>query len=364
MSSQPSETAFLGSVLPEFTKYCNHKIPLRVLASPSNFHNLERMYSQIPSVETRPFRLLPHHLNISAMLLLMNQGNDTNPPLYMTQITKVLRDMAIESRGNFDYFDFRRRLELLGLVRLQSQFLDQRLDLLESYLNLNRNRGTGSAEDYFVDGGVTILDLSCPFMDQNTACILFQIAIDLFLHAHPSRGKLIVADEAHKFMSASNAPAARSLTETFLNIIRQQRHLGTRIIISTQEPTISPRLIDLCSITVVHRFSSPEWYSTIERHIPVGRRLGKGSSTTTNGYGYGLYGYGYGNGEEEEDAGESTDGLHQIASLRTGEAFVFAPSAWLLDRDGQAVDLKQRVFKMVVRKRVTWDGGKTILCTD
>ncbi|RAL14125.1 uncharacterized protein BO97DRAFT_423042 [Aspergillus homomorphus CBS 101889] len=78
---------------------------------------------------------------------------------------------------------------------------------------------------------------------------------------------MIVADGAHKYMT--NTPAAKQLTETFLTIIRQQRHLGVRTIISTQEPTISPRLIDLCSMTIIHRFTSPEWYRTIEQHVPI-----------------------------------------------------------------------------------------------
>jgi DNA helicase HerA-like ATPase len=136
----------------------------------------------------------------------------------------------------------------------------------------------------------------------------------------------------------SDTPAAKDLTETFLNIIRQQRHLGVRIVISTQEPTISPRLIDLCSMTIVHRFTSPEWYRTIRRHITIGN---KGNSSSSE---------------------ENLDGLCQIASLRTGEALIFAPSAYLLDGDGSVINAAHGAFKMVIRKRVTWDGGRTILC--
>lgn len=133
----------------------------------------------------------------------------------------------------------------------------------------------------------------------------------------------------------TNTEAANALTETFLNIIRQQRHLGTRVIISTQEPTISPRLIDLCSITIVHRFSSPEWYQTIKKHLPIEQK--------------------------KDDNGENTiDAMYEISSLRTGEALVFAPSAHLLDGHQEVMDVKHRVFKMVIRKRVTWDGGQTI----
>lgn len=60
---------------------------------------------------------------------------------------------------------------------------------------------------------------------------------------------------------------ASSLTESLLSIIRLQRHLGVRIIISTQEPTISPRLLDLSSVTIVHRFTSPEWLRALEQHL-------------------------------------------------------------------------------------------------
>lgn len=134
----------------------------------------------------------------------------------------------------------------------------------------------------------------------------------------------------------NNTEAANALTETFMNIIRQQRHLGARVIISTQEPTISPRLIDLCSITVIHRFSSPEWYQTIRKHISIDDK------------------------QAIDDDEDNMDALYRISSLRTGEALVFAPSAYLLDERQEMIDVKHRSFKMVIRKRITWDGGQTI----
>ncbi|RDW58562.1 uncharacterized protein DSM5745_11253 [Aspergillus mulundensis] len=329
INTQPSEAAFLASILPQYKSQAK-PIPLRILVSPTNLHNLSKMYSQIPNVQVRPFKIHPGHLNISMMLSLMSMSEGSSMPLYMGQVLKVLREMAMESGGQFKYTEFRGRLDDLKLDRTQTPFLAQRLDLLDSYLDL-RGASTG---DYFTDGGVTILDLSCPFVDQGTACILFKIAIDLFLYAHPSRGKMIVADEAHKYMT--DTPAAKELTETFLTIIRQQRHLGVRTVISTQEPTISPRLIDLCSMTIIHRFTSPKWYETIRSHLPI---------------------------EKVNDNNEHgiPDGLYRIASLRTGEAIVFAPSAQLVDGDGVSLDTKHRTFRLAVRKRITWDGGRTIL---
>ncbi|KAH1353851.1 hypothetical protein KXV31_004570 [Aspergillus fumigatus] len=318
VSSQPSEAAFLASVMPEYAQ--QQRIPLRVLVSPTNFHNLAKMYSQIPNVQAQAFRIQPRHLNNDGM------------PLYMVQVARVLREMAMESGGCFDYLDFRERLSALHLDRAQTPFLHQRLDLLDSYLDL-----TGKAtSDYFVDGGVTILDLSCPFVDQNTVCILFRIAIDLFLNAHHSRGKMIVADEAHKYMTES--PSAKELVETFSSIIRQQRHFGVRTVICTQEPTVSPKLIELSSIIVIHRFTSPEWYKVIQKHVPMDIR----------------------------ELGSNEDGIHsglcQIASLRTGEAIIFAPSAHLMGEKDMVLDTRHRTFRMLIRKRVTWDGGRTVVC--
>ena len=57
----------------------------------------------------------------------------------------------------------------------------------------------------------------------------------------------------------SDETTASAFTDSLLSVIRLQRHLATRVIIATQEPTISPKLLDLCSMTIVHRFTSPAW---------------------------------------------------------------------------------------------------------
>lgn len=224
VSNQPSEAAFLASTMPEYSKKFHKSIPVRVLTSPSNFHNLEQMYSQIPSVSVHPFRLQPRHLNIATMLSLMSMGKKDSKPLYMAQLTRILREMALTNKGRFNYFEFRQRLKDLRLDRTQTPFLEQRLDLLDSFLDLKGADKTGG--DYFVDGGVTILDLSCPFMDQDTACILFRIAIDLFLHSHPSRGKMIVADEAHKVRFRH--PTIFSILSTNKAVTVHDQHRGRK----------------------------------------------------------------------------------------------------------------------------------------
>ncbi|KAH9209087.1 hypothetical protein DL95DRAFT_438120 [Leptodontidium sp. 2 PMI_412] len=330
-SFRPCELAFLASPSPELPTRLGTK-KINVLVSPSNSLSMKALYTQIPCVEVHPFKLQPKDLNISTMLTLMSVNKTEAAPLYMGIVTKILRDMASKTAEGFDYPEFRRQLDDAGLDRKQTEFLTQRLDLLESFLDLD---GSTVSPD-FTAGEITIIDLSCPFMDASTACVLFKVGMGLYLESDSTVGKVIVLDEAHKYMTGT--PASTALTESLMGVIRQQRHYGARVIISTQEPTISPKLIDLCSITIIHRFSSPEWLDVLKRHLPVFDRDG--------------------------DKSNKADLQKQILRLKTGEALVFAPSAILgaSDDAGERKVGTDTLFSMRIRKRVTWDGGKSILC--
>ena len=132
----------------------------------------------------------------------------------------------------------------------------------------------------------------------------------------------------------TETPASKVLTESLLTVIRQQRHYGARVIISTQEPTISPRLMDLCSVTIIHRFSSPEWFEVVRRHVSVVEGDGKGS----------------------------VELFQLIINLRVGEAVVFAPSAVVGGGGTVPTKLGSSSLRVRVRRRLTWDGGKSAVC--
>lgn len=155
---------------------------------------MKALYTQIPGVTVQPFILRPKDLNISIMLTLMSVNQTQATPLYMGIVTKILRNMASEAAEAFNYPEFRRRLDDTGLDRKQEEFLNQRLDLLESFLDLDGS----TTSPIFAAGEMSIIDLSCPFVDGSTACVLFKIAMDLYLESDPAIGKVIVLDEAHK----------------------------------------------------------------------------------------------------------------------------------------------------------------------
>lgn len=228
------------------------------------------------------------------------------------------------------------------------------------------------------------------------ACSLFNMCLSLFLEQDSNVGRVIALDEAHKYMG--NGEDSKALTSSLETAIRIQRHIGARVIISTQEPTISPRLLDLCSATIVHRFTSPDWLSMLQKHLagasnwltagnsgvhpesdaPTSAAIIKkefGAHTEPNESYMGVKPLGTTGAELLADL------FRKIVSLRTGEALLFAPSAAIgvknvpdenLDGDSddstdderkEVVRLGHGVLKIRVRKRVTQDGGQSIMAT-
>jgi len=148
-------------------------------------------------------------------------------------------------------------------------------------------------------------------------------------------GRIVALDEAHKYMNDSSD--SQTLTESLLSVIRLQRHLGTRVVLSTQEPTISPKLLDLCSTVIVHRFTSPAWFTVLRKHLA-------------------------GLSRDDSDQKAYCENLFsQIVELKTGEALLFCPSALVTTGITGHGKLGNGAMKIRVRQRVTEDGGKSIM---
>ena len=130
-----------------------------------------------------------------------------------------------------------------------------------------------------------------------------------------------------------------------MSIIRQQRHLGTRVIIATQEPTLDTRLLDLCNVVIVHHFSSPAWFDVLKGHLAGSRG-------------------------EKERSDMINEIFRTIVKLKTGHALIFAPRAMLHTNTGAGVGteaiarLGDGYVRVLIRPRVTADGGRSITAQD
>lgn len=267
---------------------------------------MQRAYGAIPHVTVRPLKLNPRDLTTSSILTLMAVNTAEKTPLYMTQVLQLLRELAVE-HPEFRYDVFRDRVGKMKLNPVQRAMLAQRLGLLDSFLDLSTDPAEQTPLITDRPGALTVVDLSCPFVGEESACVFFNICVELYLAADTgATGKVIAVDEAHKYMTA-DSPAAKKLTDQLLGIVRLQRHYGARVIIATQEPTIDPLLIDLASVKIIHKFTSPDWFAYLGKHLP---------------------GVKDGRGEEEEV-------FKWICRLRRGEAVVFDPSAVLMGEDGR-----------------------------
>ena len=162
----------------------------------------------------------------------------------------------------------------------------------------------------------------------------------------------------------TTSSSAADFTEKLLQVIRQQRHLATRVVIATQEPTISPKLLDLSTMTIVHRFTSPEWFNALRDHLAGVSVIGDMIST------------------ESSPKRNVRKVFTEIVELEAGEALLFSPSAMLgakiggshatadLEKQSEKSKLHDNVMsqklgldwvKMKVRKRLTEDGGRSIV---
>lgn len=150
-------------------------------------------------------------------------------------------------------------------------------------------------------------------------------------------------DPPFKFMTGTVSSSA--FTESLLSVIRQQRHLATRVIIATQEPTKFPSLLDLSSMTIVHGSTSPAWREALRSHLAAVSSRGEASK------------------------GSVQDIFNQIVELNTGQAFIFSPSAMLgvddqNDNGGpRMLKLGTQYIKVQIRDRTTADGGRSILAS-
>jgi hypothetical protein len=192
-------------------------------------------------------------------------------------------------------------------------------------------------------GELVIVDLTDPVVDVDAACVLFDTCLSLFL-AQTACGKIITLDEAHNYLLKGNA-AAEQFTDKLLKSIREQRHIGTRIVIATQEPTLDTSLLDLCSITMVHRCSSPAWFEDLKKHV------------------VGIYLNQTGKSDGEVDMGVNSrdrELMSKIVGLQLGESFLFCPTAVIgIGKAGEVTKMVERFVKFRTRKRITADGGRT-----
>ncbi|KAA1098105.1 hypothetical protein PGT21_028460 [Puccinia graminis f. sp. tritici] len=324
----PCESAYLGlpATRAQLGLKSTSSVPVTVLVSPTCLETMRRIYKPLKGVNVMPFYLSTSNLNSSRMLTLMGFDDSVIMPLYLQRAMTILRTMGAD---RFNYDTFKKKMSKEPLNPAQESSYKMRIEMLDSYLTGNRAWDVSS---YFKPGHLVIVDLRDPFTNSSLVIALFEILVGLFVERRMETGKVLLLDEAHKYLNSD--PCSARFTESMTSLIRQQRHFGIRTIISTQEPTVVPdAILDLVSFLVLHRFSSPTWIKHLSKHISV-----------------------------DQDHEADSDWSRTISRLGLGEAVVVAPTALSIKSDSLACEpLATGFFLIRTRKRLTFDGGASIV---
>lgn len=264
----------------------------------------------------------------------MGFDNSTIMPLYLQRAMTILRQMGADK---FNYASFKALMKKEKLNPAQACSFQMRIEMLDSFLNGKNHPDVAS---HFKPGRLVIVDLRDPFTNSSLVVALFDIVVGLFVEKKMDTGKVLLLDEAHKYLNSD--PNSIRFTDSIASLIRQQRHFGIRTIISTQEPTVVPdTILDLVSFLILHRFSSPTWIHHLAKHISVGLPDHHPDSTDP----------------------PSDPWSKLIVSLTLGHAIVVSPTALSLKFtiDPSVEPLATGFFIMRTRKRLTYDGGASIV---
>jgi len=269
---------------------------------------VEQRKREYPDVQVYPIGFDSGELNVQDwMFLLGATGNDST---YVKELKQIMKKF----RNNMTLANIKNGVKCSTFLSTSQKNLAlQKLSFAEDYISdgdlLHR---------HLKPGRLIIVDLRDEWIEKDEALGLFVVMLNIFANVKEVEGsifnKFIVFDEAHKYMN--NPELVDSITTT----IREMRHKGVSIMIASQDPMSLPnKIIELSSMVLLHKFSSPAWVKHIQKSITALQTI-----TAT-----------------------------EMSSLGSGEAYLWASKS-------SDKGITQRPIKISVRPRVTKHGGDTI----
>jgi DNA phosphorothioation-dependent restriction protein DptH len=266
---------------------------------------IEERRREFPSIEVRPIKFSSGELGAESWKFLLGAyGNDS---LYVRQMVQIMR----QHRSGLTLDVFREEITNSGLPASSRNLADTRITFAQPYIDDAARLG-----DLLRPGRTVIVDLRDEWIEKDEALGLFVVMLRIFAASkHEGRdfNKLVVFDEAHKYITESD------LIGQVVETIREMRHQATSVIIASQDPLSVPRaVIELTSILLLHRMTSPQWLKHLKSAISALEGVTEG----------------------------------HVAGLKPGEALLWAQ---------RATDARftQRPQKITIRPRFTQHGGGT-----
>lgn len=215
---------------------------------------VEARRREYPDVHVEPIKFSSAELGAESWKFLLGAyGNDA---LYIRQLVAIMR----RHRSGLTLDTFRKEIDAADLPRGAQRLAEDRLTLAEPYIDDARQLG-----DLIRPGRTVIVDLRDEWVEKDEALGLFVVMLRIFAASRfegREFNKLVVFDEAHKYISEAD------LISQVVETIREMRHQATSVIIASQDPLSVPRaIIELTSVLILHRMTSPQWLKHLRSAI-------------------------------------------------------------------------------------------------
>ncbi|HLV97072.1 MAG TPA: hypothetical protein VKT82_00215 [Ktedonobacterales bacterium] len=261
--------------------------------------------AEYPELEVIPITFAAAELQAMHWKFLM--GAVGSQSMYLRQINLIMRNL----QGKLTLESLLQGVNHSTLGEHLKELARTRLQFAGEYIDDSQRLG-----EIIRPGRLIIVDLRDEFIEKDEALGLFVVLLQIFAEATyqgHSFNKLVVFDEAHKYMESQDLIAG------LIEVVREMRHKGTSIMVASQDPPSVPAsLIELSSQIILHKFTSPAWL----RHI--------------------------------QKANAALNGLtpEKMAQLGPGEAYIWSTKA---TDEG----FSKGAMKIRCRPRVTQHGGST-----
>lgn len=223
---------------------------------------LEQRQKEFPNLDVRPILFETSELDLDDWKFLMGvAGGDQ---LYIRKMEQVFRKL----RDKLTINALMQGIAGANMNATQFELAKTRLNFAKEFI-----RDGQFLRDMLVPGRLIIVDLRDELVEKEQALGLFVVMLKILANAKSqgrSFNKLVVFDEAHKYLGTQLASEVQS-------VVRQMRHLGTTVLIASQDPPSIPiQIIELSSQIILHKFNSPQWLQHLQKSNIALKELGAG----------------------------------------------------------------------------------------
>lgn len=215
---------------------------------------VEARRREYPGVTVEPIKFSSAELGAESWKFLMGAVGNTS--LYVRQIVDIMQSYGSE----LTLADLEKEIEDADFSKSDRRFAEIRLRLAKRFIDDGVR-----LRDVLRPGRTLIVDMRDEWMEKDQALGLFLVIMNTLAQAEAEGtlfNKLMVFDEAHKYISESG------LIGEVVAMIREMRHWATSVVIASQDPLSVPRaIIELTSVLVLHRMTSPQWLKHLRSAI-------------------------------------------------------------------------------------------------